>query len=385
MDRWPSLRWRLPLTISLVTVCAVAAVLFVAYRQVEATLIGAGEQRARAAAVQVAGLFGASVRTGASQLRSYAANPAVRDYLRNSTDANQQAARAALSALQRTNNWRVFTLWDATGRIRDEVVVPSAHEPRVPALPAASRPGGDEIRPLQPLEDRSFMEFTAPVVDAAPDALLGYLTLRTAYTISPPGLFSRLVGDDASILLGNRDGEFWIDLTTSRQAPAPRQSVGAHADISDTPFRVSTAFPREVILAPARAFLERMAYLGLGVVVLAAAMVRLLTRRVSGPLAELTAATEAVAAGDYSRPVPVSGRDELARLGRAFDAMRRRVADDIAERGEAARALRENEERLRYTLSAARVGTWEMDLQSGAMRWSETMGPLFGVEAGTLP
>ena len=61
------------------------------------------------------------------------------------------------------------------------------------------------------------------------------------------------------------------------------------------------------------------------------------------------------------------------------------VLEDLTRQAEAARVLREHDERLRYTLGAAGVGTWEMDRYTGRMQWSETMRPLFGVDAKQLP
>src|SRR5262249_12314218 len=34
---------------------------------------------------------------------------------------------------------------------------------------------------------------------------------------------------------------------------------------------------------------------------------------------------------------------------------------------------------------AARIGTWDMELANGVMRWSDTMGPLFGKPSTDLP
>ena len=128
-----------------------------------------------------------------------------------------------------------------------------------------------------------------------------------------------------------------------------------------------------------------MILFGILVAIASAILIRLLTIRETRPLAELTSATEAVTAGDYSRHVGSSRQDEVGRLARAFDAMTAKVAADITERERIARALHENEERLRYTLSAARVGTWQMNLDTGIVEWSETMGPLFGMPSSALP
>jgi two-component system sensor histidine kinase BaeS len=53
----------------------------------------------------------------------------------------------------------------------------------------------------------------------------------------------------------------------------------------------------------------------------------LLSRRVLRPIGALTAASRRLAAGDRAGQVPVSGRDELADLGRAFNRMAQSLAD----------------------------------------------------------
>jgi light-regulated signal transduction histidine kinase (bacteriophytochrome) len=91
------------------------------------------------------------------------------------------------------------------------------------------------------------------------------------------------------------------------------------------------------VLAPARSFLRRMAVIGLGVVIVAGLFLRVLTGRTLTPLSDLTQASEAMAGGEYSRRVNITRRDEIGRLGMAFNAMTERVEH----------AHRELEERVR--------------------------------------
>jgi PAS domain S-box-containing protein len=52
---------------------------------------------------------------------------------------------------------------------------------------------------------------------------------------------------------------------------------------------------------------------------------------------------------------------------------------------EHATALRRNEERKTYALGAAHMGLWELDTATGALTWSATMAPVFGLQPEQAP
>jgi PAS domain S-box-containing protein len=58
---------------------------------------------------------------------------------------------------------------------------------------------------------------------------------------------------------------------------------------------------------------------------------------------------------------------------------------DITERRKTEDALRESEERLRLAQQAARVGTWEWDLETGASIWSDMIWDLLGLQPSEGP
>ena len=57
---------------------------------------------------------------------------------------------------------------------------------------------------------------------------------------------------------------------------------------------------------------------------------------------------------------------------------------EILERQQAESALREAEERMRFALQNAAVGIWDMDLTTGAIRWSEILESQYGLPPGTF-
>jgi PAS domain S-box-containing protein len=60
------------------------------------------------------------------------------------------------------------------------------------------------------------------------------------------------------------------------------------------------------------------------------------------------------------------------------------IARDITKQKLAEQALTESKERLKQALEAARMGTWEWNIQTGAITWSETLEPLHGLMPGTF-
>ena len=76
-------------------------------------------------------------------------------------------------------------------------------------------------------------------------------------------------------------------------------------------------------------------------------------------------------------------KDRLTRLGQSI---RRAIAERQLQLDKlrAEVALEEAEERTRFALQAARVGVWEMDLTTGAARWSQSQEALHGLRVGAF-
>ncbi|PSB30260.1 response regulator [Stenomitos frigidus] len=55
---------------------------------------------------------------------------------------------------------------------------------------------------------------------------------------------------------------------------------------------------------------------------------------------------------------------------------------ELAERQQAEASLRESESRLRLALEASRMGTWDWNIQTGKITWSENLEALFGLTPG---
>ncbi len=61
-----------------------------------------------------------------------------------------------------------------------------------------------------------------------------------------------------------------------------------------------------------------------------------------------------------------------------------KIARDVTRIRQVEQALRESEQRMRFCLEAANVGTWDWDIESGDVRWSENMERIHGQRPGSF-
>jgi two-component system, cell cycle sensor histidine kinase and response regulator CckA len=375
-----SLRWRLTLSIFTLIAIVLAAFLWAAFREVEATLATAGGSRAHSAASQIAALLDRSAQQSIEELRRHASHPDVVHFVQAPSDASREAARARLSIRTGTNARRI-EIWNAAGERLLELVLPSAQaaQKNLVLPPFTAPPPKMGLRELGSANDIVFSDAAAEISPSdAPDAALGYLLVRSPIVINPPGVLNQLVGHDARILVGATSGGAWTDFKTLVDPPpidlaasgareyrtaAGDARVGASAPIRGTPWIVWVEFDRGQVTAPARLFLRRMVATGIVVAIFAAVLVRILTRRVTMPLGELTRAAESIASGQYSQRVRVDRLDEVGRLGVAFNAMsaeiedgRHRLEAQIADRTRALDALQSTEAERQRAVAAVVEG-----------------------------
>ena len=124
----------------------------------------------------------------------------------------------------------------------------------------------------------------------------------------------------------------------------------------------------------------------------------ILRRQVTLPLSALTLAIRNISAGRDDLALSIHREDELGRLGRAFNAMLRRLRErDRALQDRAAQLEREIAERrahetlierMRYQLAtaaeAAFMGVWDVDLVNKEVEWDLQMYRLYGRDPATF-
>ena len=131
----------------------------------------------------------------------------------------------------------------------------------------------------------------------------------------------------------------------------PGQCVMRLGSLQSTGWPVGVMYSEDEMTAPLRKFQLKTGLIGFFTLLLMAAAVIIVTRRLTRPLSALALASDRIAQGDLEAPLPVaSGDDEVARLIQSFAAMKRDLKSYIADL-EAATARRS---RLEGELGAAR-------------------------------
>jgi len=98
-----------------------------------------------------------------------------------------------------------------------------------------------------------------------------------------------------------------------------------------------------------------------------------LSRGIVRPVLRIQAATERIAGGDFDVRTHSDRRDEIGDVARAFDDMLERLRLYLSE-------LRRSRERLESAQRLARMGSWQVDLQSGELSGSAEFHAILGLE-----
>jgi PAS domain S-box-containing protein len=393
-----SLRWRLPLFIAAVIVVVVGIFVVFAFREVKTSLVQTAAARAHGAADQIAGLLAQSTQARINELHQAASHPDVSAYMQHPTPETEAAARARLKALP-SPSAQIIELWNGAGQRTMSLVLPETAGDLLPSQSTA--PTAAYVSGLQlyrgTLFTESATEVAAPAGSHAP--VLGFLVVKRP-VIGPSSTadtLNRLVGNSAVVKIGNQTGDEWTDMSKTVAAPPAELSrtgfavyraadgerrLAALAKIAGTPWAVWVEFPEASVLASARSSLQRMLAAATVVVLIAGLVVWRMTGAITTPLSQLTHASEAMASGEYSRRVSIGRRDEIGRLGLAFNAMAARVEESHQELearvGQRVQELEESREELDqfFALTPDMLGVADV---SGRFRrvnaaWHDTLG-----------
>ena len=356
--RW-SLARQIPLLTAAIVVVVLALSLTITYR----ALIDA---RSDAVHARMSGLLNTmalgsatTTRARVTLLRAVASDSAVHaTAVRPDAALKHGADSAVLRALARlavpADSGLPIELWTVDGRrvagigsdLRGDpmtVVKPelrSAQGARMSDAPLSST-GADSVQFGQLYQSEGHVLFwtVVPVLDGG--KRVGYITQQRRVNATPNlgKTLKDLSGESFNLYFRNRVGDF-ISSLDGRPVPAAvhrdtadggyiirraggKASLGMERIIPGVPYVFVLESPRDAILDPTRATLQRIALISLVILVAGVLVAWLLSREITRPLVEMTRAAEAIAHGNYARRVDTdrATSDEVLRLGSSFNRM----------------------------------------------------------------
>jgi len=318
-----------------------------AYFQVRRGLIAAASDRLSHVTHQLQDLLETSSRTSYATMDSVAKSDAVTAHLTAPSDATADSVRAVVA-----KRWRPspavtgFEIWDMHGEVRlassltmrrleatERAALISALSSSPTGFMSAYRPGGAG----------DTLESAAIVPIKVDSTLRGFLIQRRRLNSTPQGVKSltELIGSNARLLIGSRDGKVWNDLVKSVAGvpsqymmdtsvltfarPSEPRVLARTVPVKTTDWLLAVEFLEEPILAPAGQFLRRAFTLGAVLALIGALVGVLVSRNITKPLREVTDAASTLASGTDSARVKVARNDELGQLATSFNGMAEQI------------------------------------------------------------
>jgi signal transduction histidine kinase len=343
------LELKLPLLMSVVLAAVLTTALAATYSTMRSTALVAAKDRLMRATRQIAAVGASGLAAQNSRYAAVAADSAVRRALARPGRSTEAAARAALGRLSLpADSGMAVELWSSTGRrvafvgrdvpvtMREDLHadlperISLALDPRATRIPDSLRLG-----PLYSDAGRMHFWLIMPVVDRG--RMVGYIAHQRRIAPGPQTIqtLRELSGDSVDMYWRNVDGSSWstrssvsapphsdADTITGLARAANGERILFHEErVGRTPLVVGISIPERAVLARPRRSMRTI--LGLAGVLLAGGLAAawLIGRSVGRPLGRITDAVGALAAGDYSARVPVTGDVEIRRLAQSFNNM----------------------------------------------------------------
>ena len=369
---------KLPLLISGLILFVLLASSGAAYLEVDRSATSTANDRVTSLAKQLADLVTAGVSVRGVAMRRVASDTAVQRLLRSRGTGTLDVSAGVRTALEHlvvpTDSAGFIEVWDASGhslaRYAGSMMTTKDDSDDFERTLLASHetPAGmqDSVRvgPFYERGDSVYTWYVQPVVHGA--STTGFVAQRVRLTndeaakTAQTGLRT-IMGPGVNLYLANSTNDFRTTTIgeISRQPPALKlahgptmysdpltgEMLGAKAAVPLTTWVVEIAMPRAVVLERPLAFLRRMSIIALITLLIGALLAWAISRQVTQPLEELTAATNDLSSGSYDRRVYIVRGDELGKLGDAFNLMAQRVSDSRAaseqQRAEADEARRD--------------------------------------------
>ncbi|MBO9659672.1 MAG: HAMP domain-containing protein [Chitinophagaceae bacterium] len=360
-----SLQQRLPLLICILLLCIILVFSISSYITVRKSYLEAGRERLLSLSVQLSSLFGQTFQAFLQTGKQSANKQEFRAYLITRKAEQQERALREMRVFQNDSANMTTTLYDAHKTPLLHVTKDNLndHMPDDPALLKISIPENGFIGKLYEKQKQIYFPVIHPVKEGK--ETIGYLLRWRKLSTTQQGVqqLSQLLGSGAVLYVSNRDGTTWTDLVSPVTPPkdlvnrstgvfdfesGKGPAIGAIQSIQHTPWMVTIEFTQASLLAAPNRFMNWLVMAGIFLTAIGSFLAWLLSRNLTRPLKDLTAASSALAGGDYTAIVPVERTDEMGKLARAFNAMSGKIRQahdsleqQVAETGQMNEQLRD--------------------------------------------
>jgi signal transduction histidine kinase len=349
-----SIRFSLPLVFTFLLLSVVLVYSWATYRELSRSASDAAIDRLRRTTEQLAVSSEASSRRSRASLRTSAADPDLLDFLRAPSARTREAALDHLEFVRgsrlATTQWARVEVRGPDERIRlaDGPALPAARSGDTPGIPIGAVRDSADQGPVYSTGEDVYASQIAPIVDNG--VVRGQLVVwaRVGLTEDVRRQIQELAGTPATFYFaaagrppividfygkpvtfpGNLDDPHPV--IDYERGPGQRH-IAAKAAVRGTPWTIIGELSETAATARPRALLRRLMIVALLLVALGVVGAFLLSRRITDPIRQMTAASRAIARGDYSQRVHVRRSDELGQLARTFNAMSAQV--EYSQRG----------------------------------------------------
>jgi signal transduction histidine kinase len=368
---------KLPLLILGVLAFVLALSLVISYYAIRrSTQIAAGDRLASLAQV-VAQLFQQQTAARLTLMHRASSDTAILNALRHPERApGRSVTRAVGNLVSRTDfNNPPPELWTRDGRPLGRLSL---------ELPAEARAIRDRVRAQATEIDTGYVSklyvteghtaYWIAVPVRQDDSLFGYVAQERRIATSPRVLqpLRTLTGGDMDFYFRNTSDNTWAQLSGEQVPPPPiakpfgdslqiltipakGEVLASSSTIAGTPFAITITQPMSSILARPLVTIRILSVIAIILTVVGGVIAWIISRQVARPLVELTGAAEAIAEGQYSRRVDAHGRDEVGRLGSAFNRMAEQVQAASYRSSEAVDQLTQAVATQQFLAEASRI------------------------------
>src|SRR5579871_2135964 len=204
---WGSIRKRAALLTSSLVAVVLAGFTWYVWREVESSLIRAGESRVETTATIIATQSASTTKQGLARFTELSLDPVITRYL------SEPDATTASAVIDRVNRYIAreaderIEVWDANGATPLLTVTSPGS---AGGFPESKRPFSMGASPMRERNGRMFTGYVADVTAHGQRA--GYLIVSRFMKPQAATAVTGLVGSGATILVGNANGSAWTNL-----------------------------------------------------------------------------------------------------------------------------------------------------------------------------